>query len=103
MTNGHVDSEVLLWRAEFDRKVGALSLRLQLALGGGAGWTTGWTDDGTEASKETNQTIFKPYFTDNSTLNYAGLSFSPVEHETGRLQTSSGSDYVIASLEFDVI
>lgn len=31
-------SEVLLWRVEFERKVGALSLRLQVGLSGRVGW-----------------------------------------------------------------
>lgn len=41
----------LLWRLGFDRKVGALSLRLQLGLGGRVGWRKGWPDGGNEAWK----------------------------------------------------
>lgn len=41
---------VLLWRVEFDRKVGALSLREQLALRGRVGWRKDWPDDGNGAS-----------------------------------------------------
>lgn len=45
---------VLLWRVGFDRKVGALSLRLQLGLGGRVSWRKDWPDDGNVAWKERN-------------------------------------------------
>lgn len=48
------DSRVLLWRFEFDRKVGALSLRLPLALSGRVGCRKDWADDGNGAGKEKN-------------------------------------------------
>lgn len=38
---------ILLWSVEFDRKVGVLSVRLQLGLG----WRNGWLEEGSVAGE----------------------------------------------------